>query len=428
MRNKTVIPFGDPSARVPLSAGLMAMNFQRLTTLNRLTGTLAPGITGVEKALRMQSDAYKPIVRAIDLGVGRGDEVRFDLVQPVKTKPIMGDRKAEGRGAPLGFTNDRLRVNQARFPVDLGGRMTQIRAPGDIRRLGKPVAQNLMDRYCDQSILVHAAGARGFQDNIEWVVPQANDPDFAEIMVNPVRPPSANRHFIVDGSNGIKAFAANAGEVAITSLDVLKMAAIDAISGWVGQVALPPAPVIFEGDEAATDSPLRVFLASPSQYAQFVTDPAFRTYQANAMARASQAKGHPLFRGEAGLWNGILIIRMPKPIRFYAGDPMEYIDANGDVQTALVPAALGANLAVDRGILLGGQALAEAFGSAEQTGIPFYWSEKLLDHDNAKEIAIGTIRGVSKIVYDVDMGAGGYETTDYGVAVVDSIVNVMGRT
>lgn len=320
MRNKTVIPFGDPSARVPLSAGLMAMNFQRLTTLNRLTGTLAPGITGVEKALRMQSDAYKPIVRAIDLGVGRGDEVRFDLVQPVKTKPIMGDRKAEGRGAPIGFTNDRLRVNQARFPVDLGGRMTQIRAPGDIRRLGKPVAQNQMDRYCDQSILVHAAGARGFQDNIEWIVPLANDPDFAEIMVNPVRPPSANRHFIVDGSNGIKAFAANAGEVAITSLDVLKIAAIDAISGWVGQVALPPAPVIFEGDEAATDSPLRVFLASPSQYAQFVTDPAFRTYQANAMARASQAKGHPLFRGEAGLWNGILIVRMPKPIRFYAGD------------------------------------------------------------------------------------------------------------
>ena len=93
-----------------------------------------------------------------------------------------------------------------------------------------------------------------------------------------------------------------------------------------------------------------------------------------------------------------------------------------------MPAALGANLAVDRGILLGGQALAEAFGSAEQTGIPFYWSEKLLDHDNSKESAIGTIRGVSKIVYDVDMGAGGYETTDYGVAVVDSIVNVMGRT
>lgn len=428
MPNKTVIPYGDPIAMTQLAAGLMASNMQRNTVIGRLTGTMPTGKSGAAETLRLQSSVHKPIVRAIDLGVSMGDEVRFQLLQPVKAKPIMGDRKAEGRGTPLGMTGDRLRVNQARFPVDLGGRMTQIRSPHNLRELGKPVAQNLMDRYTDQSIIVQMAGARGFQDNVEWVVPLASDPDFDDIMVNPVRPPSANRHFVVDGSNGIKAFSVTGGAVDVTSVDVLKMTAIDALRGWVDQVALPPPAVIFEGDEAATDSPLRVFMASPSQYAQFVTDPNFRQFQANALARASQAKGHPLFKGEAGLWNGILIVKMSRPIRFYPGDPMEYIDpADGSIKSAIVPAGLGANLAIDRGILLGGQAIAEAFGSAEHSGIPFFWNEELLDHKNAKEVAIGTIRGVSKIRYDVNTAPGVFEDTDYGIAVVDSVVSVMGR-
>ena len=71
------------------------------------------------------------------------------------------------------------------------------------------------------------------------------------------------------------------------------------------------------------DLPLRVLLVSPAQYSGFATDPNFRSFQASAMARAGQAGNHPLFLGEAGLWNGILIVKMHKPIRFYAGDEIK---------------------------------------------------------------------------------------------------------
>ena len=427
MPNKTVIPYGDPVAMTQQAVGLFAAHMARNTTMNRLTGTMPKSTGGAEATLRLQTTAHKPIVRAMDLSKNMGDEITFNLLNPVSTKPIMGDRKAEGRGIGLGLTPDRLRINQARFPVDLGGRMTQIRSPHDLRALGRPVAQNLMDRYVDQSLLVHMAGARGFHHNIEWVVPLESDPDFADIMVNQVRAPSKNRHFIADGT-GIKGFTVNAGEVDIQSTDLLKMDTIDAIRTTMEQIALPPPPVIFEGDKAATDSPIRVLLVSPAQYSGFATDPAFRQFQASAMARANQAGGHPLFMGEAGLWNGILIVKMPKPIRFYAGDPIKYAASTSSEteSVATVPAALGSTFAVDRAILLGGQAVAEAFGSAEQSGIPFFWNEELLDHKNAKEIAIGTIRGVSKIRYAVDAGNPLPDVTDYGVTVIDTVVPIIG--
>ena len=105
---------------------------------------------------------------------------------------------------------------------------------------------------------------------------------------------------------------------------------------------------------------------------------------------------HPLFMGDAGLWNGILIVKMPKPIRFYAGDTVKYCASytSETESSVVVPAAFGTTYAVDRAILLGGQAIAEAFAKHNGSGVPFFWSEKQLDHDDKLEMLVGTIRGV----------------------------------
>lgn len=307
--------------------------------------------------------------------------------------------------------------------------MTQIRSPVDFRRIGRPVAQSLMDRYTDQSLLVHMSGARGFHNNIEWTLPLDSHPNFADILVNPVKAPSKNRHFISSGNGtSVTPFAVDAGEVDITSADGFRMDTVDAMRTILDQIPLPPPIVKFEGDEAAEDSPLRVWLLSPAQYNKFAADPSFRQFQASALARANQSgKRHPLFLGEAGLWNGFLLIKMPRPIRFYAGDTIKYCAA-ADSETessAIVPASFGTTHAIDRSVILGGQAIAEAFASSDKTSIPFFWSEKLLDHDDKAELLIGAIRGVSKIRFDVDTGAG-KEITDYGVTVVDTAIPIIG--
>ena len=423
---KTNAAYGDKTNMVQQAVGLFATHMQRNSTLNRLTGKMPKGTAGANATLRKQTTQHMPIVRCQDLGKGRGDEVTFHLLNPVGAKPIMGSRYAEGRGTGISLTEDKLRVDQARFPLDLGNTMTTIRSPVEFRAVGRPIAQNLMDRYVDQSLLVHMAGARGFHNNIEWVVPTTADADFADIMVNPVKAPSKNRHYLVD-ADAVTPFKVNAGDVDITTADIFKMDTVDSMRTVLDQIALPPPIVKFEGDKAADDSPLRVWMVSPAQYNKFAADPQFRQFQASAMARASQAGQHPLFLGEAGLWNGFLIIKMPKPIRFYAGDTIKYCASHTSEaeSSALVPASFSTTHAIDRSIILGGQAIAEALAASDKSGIPFFWSEKELDHGDKAELLIGAIRGVSKVRFEVDTGEG-KEITDYGVTVVDTAVPIIG--
>ena len=426
MTTKTNASYGDKTNLVTQAVGLFATHMNRNSTLNLLAGKMPKGEAGAEATLRKQTTSHMPIVRVQDLGKGRGDEVTFHLLNPVGAYPIMGSAYAEGRGVGMSLNEDRLRVNQARFPVDLGNVMSQIRSPADLRKLGRPVAQNLMDRYCDQSLLVHMAGARGSHNNIEWVIPKDNHKNFNEIMVNRVKAPTKNRHYVVDGS-GVQSVKSNAGEFDIATTDLFTMDSVDSMKTVLDQIALPPPICKFEGDVAAEDSPLRVWLVSPAQYNKFAAQPGFRSFQSSAFARASQAKQHPIFLGDVGLWIGFIIRNMPRPIRFYAGDTIKYCashdsEAESDL---IVPSSFGSTFAVDRSIILGGQAIAEAMAASDKSGVPFFWSEKDLDHGDKWELLIGAIRGTSKIRFAVDTGER-TEFTDYGVTVVDTAVPIIG--
>ena len=96
---------------------------QRNTTLNRLTGKM-PQQADAEGTIRKQSSKTMPIVRAVDLAKGAGDEITFDLINPLGGKPIMGGDYAEGRGRALSFSQDKLRINQSRYPISAGDTMT----------------------------------------------------------------------------------------------------------------------------------------------------------------------------------------------------------------------------------------------------------------------------------------------------------------
>ena len=424
---KTNAAYGDRTNMIKQAVGLFATHMQRSGIMNLLAGKMPAGEAGAEATLRKQTDSHMPIVRVQDLGKKTGDELTFNLLNPVGAYPIMGSNYAEGRGTGLSLSEARLRVNQARFPVDLGNVMTQIRSPFDLRKLGRPVAQSLMDSYKDQSLLVHLCGARGFHNNIEWRIPLADHANFKEIMVNPVKAPTKNRHFTADAA-GVSSFTVNAGVVNIATTDMLTLNTVDAMKTVLDQIALPPTMIKVAGDRSAEDSPLRVWLMSPAQYNKFAADPAFRQFQSAALARASNANSHPLFQGDVGLWNGFIIRRMPRPIRFYAGDTIQYCASyDSEIETAAtVPASFGNKFAVDRSIILGGQALAEALAASEHSGVPFFWSEKELDHGDKWELLIGTIHGMSKIRFDVDTGIR-REFTDYGVVTVDTAVPIFGR-
>lgn len=425
--SKTTVGAGSPNAQHVQAAGLFFQSMQRNGVLNSMAGKVPRGEAGVAEGLRKQSTTDMPIVRCEDLTRGKGDEVEFHFVQPVNAYPIMGNEVAEGKGVGINLDNTRVRVNQVRFPVDLGNAMTDIRSPVEFRKIGRPIAQSLIDSYQDQVTLTHLAGARGFHNNSEWRIPTADHPKFAEMAVNPVKAPSKNRHFIADG-DAIKPFAVSSGDVDIASTDLLTMDTVDSIRTVIESIALPPPAIKLPEDKMASDSPLRCLLVSPAQYHSFAADHNFRQFQASAIARASKAGNHPLFAGEVGLWNGILISKMAKPIRFYAGDTIKYCAAH-DSETesnALVPTSFGTTHAVDRALLLGGQALAQAFGKSKHGGMPFFWKEKSFDHDDKDELLIGAILGMMKLRWLVEQGDGTSHYTDHGVIAIDTAVPIIG--
>lgn len=421
--SKTAVGAGSPNAQFVQAAGLFTQSMQRNSTLNRMTGKVPMGEAGVASTLRKQSTTDMPIVRTVDLSRGNGDEVEFHFVQPVGAYPIMGSEKAEGKGTGISLDKARVRVNQARFPVDLGDAMTDLRSPVEFRKIGRPVAQSLMDSYQDQTTLVHLAGARGYHNNVEWRLPTADHAKFAAMAVNTVKAPTKNRHYLADGSS-IQPFLNNAGNVDLATTDTLSMDTVDSIRTLVESIALPPPAIKLPEDKVADDAPLRCLLVSPAQYQSFAQDPNFRQFQANALARAQKANNHPLFLGEVGLWNGVLICKMPKPIRFYAGDTIRYCAAyDTEVEsTCVVPAGFGTTFAVDRALLLGGQALAQAFASSKHGGMPFFWKEADFDHGDKMELLIGAIMGMAKVRWNVDQGDGTFRYTDHGVIAIDTAV------
>ncbi len=420
----THIPYGSDQAVKLQSIALFAATMQRNTTIGRMVGEF-PKQKSAENKLRNQTSSDYPIVRCRDLQKTAGDEVTFDLVNPLNGKPIMGSKYAEGRGEAMTFAQDALRINQTRKPINSGDTMTQQRTPHQIRALCRAQGYGYMARLEDQLNLVHMAGARGFHDNVEWVVPLASDVDFNAICINPIKAPTGNRHFISTGT-GIETVKAAGDEITIATTDLMNLDVMDALRAHLDGMALPPAPCKFKGDKMAADSPIRVLLVSPLQYNSIIKSGNFRTLQATAMARASQAANNPLFMGEAGLWNGILVVKMPKPIRFFAGDPIHWcadITSQTETTTDLVPAAFGTDFAVDRALLLGAQSLGEAYGKHRKSGNPYFWSEKELDHGDKLEVLVGMINGKSKIRFDIDHGTS-VQPTDNGIIAIDTAVPI----
>lgn len=416
--------YGDRKNMIQQAAGLFATHLKRNNKLSHLVGKMPKGEQGAISTIQKQTTAHLPFVRAMDLGKGIGDEVKFNLVNPFGAIPIMGSEYAEGRGTGMSIEEDRLRVNQARIPVNLGDTMTSIRNPVDFRKLGRPVAQATMDRYVDQTMIVHAAGARGSVMDLTWSIPLESDPRFKSVVVNPVKAPTKNRHFVAAGAY-VEGVNVTSGELDITSTDVFSMDVIDSMRAVMDEMVMPPPIVKFEGDVAADDEPLRVMLVTSYQYNQLARDKDFRSIQAAALARASNAKNHPIFRGEVGLWNNFLIVKQNIPIRFFGGDTIKYCaDHTGKESTAIIPESFASGpqkYAVDRAIILGGQAVGEALAKSDHSGIPFFWSEKEMDHGDKIELLIGTIRGVSKFRFNVDTGSE-IQATDYGACVLDTVI------
>lgn len=404
----THLPAGSPLAIKKYSAALF-LEQQRRNTFMKSLSAAAPKEGMVAAALRgkYQAPMGMPIVNIMDLASSAGDLVSYDIMGLLRGKPVMGDRRLSGRMMNLKFASNELRINQTRAGVDPGGVMTKKRTVYDLRKLAMANLQRWNTNLVDNRMMVHLAGARGTQVGGEWTsIPFESDPDFAEIMINPVLPPTFNRRFIVNGGT------ASLGSIsALDATDKISRAFFDQLRIQIDndptplQGVVPDMEVSNEDDEA-----LYIVYLSPAGYQQFRdsgTDKDFNDMLLAATTRSNQWK-HPVFRLGDLLYQNFIIRRRAKMVTFAQGAQVREYNAAGQIVTTSAPVSF------DRAIVLGAQAAVYAMGSDTVTGMPLKWHEEETDHKARLEISTSMIDGMQKLRFDLD-GV----LTDFGCATID---------
>src|SRR5690606_34254932 len=116
--------------------------------------------------------------------------------------PTMGDRKLAGRAESITSSQFTAKINQGRHVVDSGGKMTQQRTMHDLVRVANSMLSPYYMKLADQITHIQLAGARG-TDVSDWLVPLSSDDEFSEIVVNPVTPPTFDRHFYANDATSL---------------------------------------------------------------------------------------------------------------------------------------------------------------------------------------------------------------------------------
>ena len=404
----TQVPIGSPLARKAYSVGLFSRVQHSPGFMNLLSGEMPKQGSFASKAKGQTSPDY-PIVKAGDLTKGAGDTVSIDLFNILQGKPTMGDKRIAGRMMNLSYSSMDVRIDQTRGGADSGGRMTQKRTVHNLRSIASNGLQAWMQRLEDQTTLVHLAGARGSQDTTDWVVPNAIDPEFSEILVNPIKAPTKNRYFAANDATDVSDMGTN---------DALTFQDIERINAQMRESVVPLQSIRIKGDERAWNDPLWAMFVTERQWLYLksrTSQTQWRQAVQNALERKTAGVKHPLFDNyETLMWDGMLIKRMNRyAIRFNTGDTV-VTDSGGTDGKTYTETNKTVAVPTDRAIIVGAQALAKAYGKSNSDY--FYdWSEEEVDHGNSVEIVGAAMGGTAKIRFKID----GVDT-DHGVAVVDS--------
>lgn len=424
---QTQITTGSALTVKEFSVALFSLTQRQPSLTKNLTGP-APQQSAAESKLKGQSTPDMPIVRVTDLSKTEGDKVSVDLINIIGGKPIMGDRQAEGKGESMSFSSMDIVIDLTTKVVDAGGKMTNQRTRHNLRGLAMSNLAGYFNRWDAQSSLVHMSGARGTQQGMDWVIPLATDPDFTEIMVNSVKAPTYNRHYVAN-AGAITQGGLQLGSIAST--DVLKIDHLDELSALIADMEFKLQPIRIADDPAAQDDPMYLMLVSHRAWKHVLINTSgqvWRTFLQNAWNRASYGSKHPLFKGEAGMWNNILVRKVDRAIRFLPSDSTNIVTV-GNRYTATesaqtVNAGLGAGFAVDRCLLLGAQAMGNVYGRNQNSDYYMSWMERKYNFNRNLEIAGECMGGKAKIRFSVPDGVGNNEPTDHGALVFDVAVKL----
>jgi N4-gp56 family major capsid protein len=308
---------------------------------------------------------------------GPGAEIKYDIIPNPVGPGVQGDNPIAGSEVGLGWLQDSFTIDQQRQAILVKGRMSQQRVPYSLRDAAKVGLANWWKEIIDYGLL-NQLGGNTAQTNVLYTG------------LNAAVAPDSSHHMYAGNQSA---------ESGLTSSHVFDISIIPALVAKAqSQLAFPIRPVMVKGVQVDG-----LLFLHPLQVKALKTN-----FSAGGWAQVQQlayqglgTTGNPIFNGAVGMIDNV-VIHQDAHVPYGDSDQNQIFDPVQKIMVA-APSNLGAaatgTTSVARGIFVGAQAAAIAFGGADNVGdksLKVKWYEELLDAGNQLRVTSGMMYGIHK--------------------------------
>lgn len=244
------------------------------------------------------------IIQKTDTEKGAADEVVTALVAKLRGAPITEGQKLAGREFRLQHASHTMRINEFRHGVNIGARIEQSRVGFNLKRQGREKLTEYIKELYEEVVCMAASGARGMGDEIQHF-----DTSYAGYP-NALRTPDAAHYFCGPTNARVKATLVGTDLMTLATLNKLRTKAKKMLGG--------------QPDKAVKMTPVRkggkdVYLLSVCpEVMQDIRDDsgAQGWFEAQKALTAAVGKESEIFKGGAGMFNGVLVDEMETCVKF----------------------------------------------------------------------------------------------------------------
>ncbi len=319
------------------------------------------------------------VIKKTELEKGAGDEVTTALVAKLQGKAIREGGKLAGNEFKLQHAAHSMRINEHRHGVNVGARIEQSRVGFNLRKQGREKLTEYIKDLYEHTIMAAAAGARGVGEELHTL-----EADYAGYP-NALRAPDAGHLFVGTDGTKTKATLAATDKLTLATVNKLRTKAVRMLGGKGKPVKMTKVQV--GGKEC-------FLLAACPEAIQDIRDDVGAQGWFEAQKALTQAVGKDaeLFKGGAGMFNGVLI------------DEMEFGVYFNDYGS-------GSNVLATRSLFMGANAVSIAHGTKGMAdGMTVSLDEDTDDRKHDHILFFEMIMGADKNQFD---------GLDYGMISVD---------
>ena len=321
------------------------------------------------------------VIKKVETEKGATDEVTTALTAKFRGAPVTEGKKLAGNEFKISTTSHTMRINEFRHGVNIGARIEQSRVGFNLRRTGREKLTDYIKEMLEEVNTMAACGARGAGDEIQHF-----DTSYTGYP-NALRAPDASHYFCGPLGTRAKATLVVGDLMTLATVNKLRTKAKKMLGGSPDK-AVKMTPVTKNGKKV-------FLLAVCPEVMQDIRDDVGATgwFEAQKSLVTAIGKDAEMFKGGAGMFNGVLVDEMETCVKF-----TDY--------------GSGSNVPAARSLFLASNALSVAHGTKGMAdGMSVALGEDTDDRNHDHILYFELIYGADKTQY------GGM---DFGMVTVDT--------